>query len=264
MMQVYQRWYQKSIMYSQIIVFNRFRYHIILHKNDRTAKILTAFFFTVCQKHSCFLFWCPNSQSWVMFYRNFRNLSKGAHDRGVPSGDGQNGKQKCCRMAWFTREFCSTLIHTSLWFCTAEQCTCWTAVFDLSEMLNVTCNDIVIYFSPVAWFGLDLVSFCIWMRMCMNTNIQLSSPGFNTFSFLFQNLCFDSYQLFKLEALWPLFHWNLNPWMKTYRKFREHMWWRLVSSFSQIELFIFSMTRVACNSQMSFIFRLPVGLIFLH
>lgn len=47
MMQVHQRWYQRSIMYSQMTLFNRFRYHLILPKNDRTAKMLTAFFFTV-------------------------------------------------------------------------------------------------------------------------------------------------------------------------------------------------------------------------
>lgn len=134
-----------------------------------------------------------------------------------------NVKCFCCRMAWFTWEFCYMLLHNSLLFCTAEQCTCWKAVFHLSETLNVTCNAIIYFLASVAWFVLDFVLFCPWMMTCMNKNIHLSSPRFNTFSFLSLKLCFDSYQLFPLEALLPLFHWNVNPWMKTYKKFREHV-----------------------------------------
>lgn len=87
MMQVYQRWCRRRVLYSYITALNSFRWNIILHESNRTAKILTAFFSTAHQKHSCFPSWCQNSRMRVMFQKN---LSKGAHDQGAPSGDEQN------------------------------------------------------------------------------------------------------------------------------------------------------------------------------
>lgn len=220
-----------------------------------------AFFSTAHQKHSRFLFWRLNSQTWVMFHRNFRNLSKGAHDQGenAAAAKGVN-----TNMAWFTPEFFYSI--PLFLFCTAEQCTCQTMYLTFQKHVMSLVKLLYWHFlASAVWFVFDFVSFCLWMMTRMNRNVQLSSPWFNTSSFLFKNLCFDSYQLFPLEALLSfLLLLLLKSESLDEDLSSENMWWRLVSSFSQIKPFIFYGTTLPCNSYMSCLFRLHVGLIFLH
>lgn len=125
---------------------------------------------------------------------------------------GRNANMRCfCRLAWFTREFCYTLLQYSSCFFILH---CRTMhVPDLTETLNVTCEVIILIFlASAVWFVLDFVSFCLWMMTCMNRSIRLSSH--THFHFFFRTCC-DSYQLFPLEALLSLFCGNLNHWMKT-------------------------------------------------
>lgn len=132
------------------------------------------------------------------------------------------------------------------------------------DLMSLVMSSYRYFLASVTWFVLDFVSFSLWMTTCMNRNVELSSPGWTHFHFFFKIYVWIHIGLFPLEALLLLSHWNVNPWMKTYRTFRERMWWRLVSSLSQIELFIFKVTKVTCTTQISFICRLHAVLIFLH
>lgn len=122
-------------------------------------------------------------------------------------------------------------------------------MLDLTETLDVTCEVVILTFlASAVWFVLDFVSFCLWMRTCMNRSIRLSSH--THFHFFFRTCC-DSYQLFPLEALLSLFLWKCKSLDENLSS--ENMWWRLVSSFSQIKRFTFNVTTVPCKSHVSFI-----------
>lgn len=166
---------------------------------------------------------------------------------------GINANMRCfCRLAWFTREFYYTLLqYSSFLFCTAKQCTCQTLQKHLMSLVKSS-----YWYSWPLWFCFVL-DFCLILPLDDDIYEQKHSAELShTFSFLFQNMLWFI-SAFPTGSTYVSFLWKSKSLDEDPSS--ENMWWRLVSSFSQIKRFMFNVTTVPCNSHVSLIVLRVLG-----